>query len=216
VIPPLPTQTDREAHAVALALVTWARVRGLYAEMPHLDAEALRAAALYGAALALSHAEQREVRDFTTYAISVIRRTIHTEAREQDFLSRTLRGRAREERRATGEYPAWARRPLELDQPVKRKELISAGEAHVVRWIEMLQARPEIEGVALRHLAASEVRAAVDQLPAREARVVRGLFWRGETLVTLGAEMGVHPTRISQLKAQAFRRLRERLGGQWD
>lgn len=48
----------------------------------------------------------------------------------------------------------------------------------------------------------------LDRLPAREAEVVRRMFYRGETAVEVAQDWKRHPTRVRQLKQQALARLR--------
>jgi RNA polymerase sigma factor (sigma-70 family) len=56
------------------------------------------------------------------------------------------------------------------------------------------------------------VRAAINELPVRERKVI-GMYYYGEvTMKEIGAEIGVNESRVSQLHARAIRRLRDSLG----
>ena len=56
------------------------------------------------------------------------------------------------------------------------------------------------------------VRAAIASLPPRERKVI-GLYYYAEaTMKQIGAEIGVNESRVSQLHARAFQRLRKALG----
>jgi RNA polymerase sigma factor for flagellar operon FliA len=56
------------------------------------------------------------------------------------------------------------------------------------------------------------VRAAIQELPWRERKVI-SLYYYGEvTMKQIGAEIGVNESRVSQLHARAIRRLKESLG----
>jgi RNA polymerase sigma factor (sigma-70 family) len=58
---------------------------------------------------------------------------------------------------------------------------------------------------------AARVRAAIDALPERERYLVIEHFYRGRMQYELACELGVTPGRVSQLLAQAARRLRSAL-----
>ncbi len=56
------------------------------------------------------------------------------------------------------------------------------------------------------------MRAPIGSLPAREQKVI-GLYYYAEaTMKQIGADIGVNESRVSQLHARAFRRLRDALG----
>jgi RNA polymerase sigma factor for flagellar operon FliA len=58
----------------------------------------------------------------------------------------------------------------------------------------------------------NRVRAAIQQLPWRERKVI-GLYYYGEaTMKQIGTAIGVNESRVSQLHARAIKRLRETLG----
>ena len=57
---------------------------------------------------------------------------------------------------------------------------------------------------------ARELWGQVDQLPEREADVIRGKYQQGKTYIQCGADLGVSPERIRQLHERALRKLRSR------
>jgi len=61
-------------------------------------------------------------------------------------------------------------------------------------------------------LQATELRYAVDRLPAREQFVLRAYYWDGKRLVEIARELGLGKSRVGQCKQQALARLRRRSG----
>jgi RNA polymerase sigma factor for flagellar operon FliA len=48
----------------------------------------------------------------------------------------------------------------------------------------------------------------LSRLPEREARVIRGLYFEGRRAVDIAEELGIHPSRVSQLESAALARLK--------
>ena len=77
----------------------------------------------------------------------------------------------------------------------------------------LVPSEPDAPDAAYEKLETRDrVRAAIQSLPWREAKVI-GLYYYGEvTMKQIGAEIGVNESRVSQLHARAIRRMREALG----
>ena len=97
-----------------------------------------------------------------------------------------------------------------LDAPV--------GEDGDENWLNFLaDDRPTPEDNAMEHLDGDRrtrwIEDALDQLPRREARIIRARLLMDETLTLeeLGQELGVSKERVRQLEARALSKLRRNL-----
>jgi RNA polymerase sigma factor for flagellar operon FliA len=162
---------------------------------------------------------------FETYAITRINGAIIDALRSMDWVPRTIRHRAREVDRA------YERLELELGRTPSREELagrlrLTAGDldrllqrvhARSIVPLEAANALLDDEGDVTADLEREELRAelvrAVDALLPQERVVIRGYYFGGETLKQIKTVLGVSESRVSQIHAQAVRRLRQRLRG---
>ncbi len=160
---------------------------------------------------------------FETYAITRINGSIIDALRSQDWVPRTIRQRAREVERAL------ERLELELGRSPSREELarrLGLPPADLDRLLERVHARSIVpleaatavlddESDVAAELEREEMRAelgrAVDALLPQERVVIRGYYFGGETLKEIKSALGVSESRVSQIHAQAVRRLRRRL-----
>ena len=101
-----------------------------------------------------------------------------------------------------------------LDAPV--------GEDGDENWLNFLaDDRPTPEDNAMEHLDGDRrtrwIEDALDQLPKREARIIRARLLMDETLTLeeLGQELGVSKERVRQLEARALSKLRRNLAKRW-
>ena len=170
---------------------------------------------------------------FSTWAVMHIRTTIQDALRELDPLPRSVRTRAKDITRVSsdlanrqGAWPSAEQVAAELDLPVEQvrttlhdlsRTTVSldyvddSGEDSSASWMASL-ADEDQETDPAAALDASQttimLREAVDQLPEREARIIRGYYREGRNMRDIAKELGVSESRISQLHSQALRRLR--------
>lgn len=95
---------------------------------------------------------------------------------------------------------------LSLDAPVNANE--SGGDT----WLDLLRSESDPGADAEQSDLADLVDAAVEGLPEKDRRVIRGRFWRDRTLGEIGDDAGVSRERIRQREAKALERLGLRLG----
>ncbi len=100
---------------------------------------------------------------------------------------------------------------LALDRPIPSTD----GAATLGDMVADHGAEDPIENLEERELQAY-VRSAVHLLPERHRIVVVGYFLEGRPMDELGALLGVTQSRISQIKDDALRRMREGLAAQYD
>jgi RNA polymerase sigma factor FliA len=166
---------------------------------------------------------------FESYAVARIRGAILDELRAQDWVPRTVRGRARELERAQERLEGRLLRAatdaelaVELALPVHEVRAI----ARQVQLISVEALEESSGGVSelladdgapdpvavvqaaetLRHLAA-----AVAQLGERDRTVVRLYYLENRTLAEIGTLLGVTESRVCQLHTRLVGRLRGRL-----
>lgn len=100
---------------------------------------------------------------------------------------------------------------LALDKPIP----VSEGSATLGDIIADDDAGDPIEGLEEAELTAY-IRSAIHLLPERHRFVVVGYFLEERPMDELGAMLGVTQSRISQIKDDALRRIREGLAAQYD
>lgn len=163
---------------------------------------------------------------FETYAITRINGAIIDALRSLDWVPRTIRQRAREIDRA------YERLELELGRSPSRDELARRLELtadDLDRLLQRVRARSivpleaasavlddaaDVGGNLEREEMRAELRQAVDALLPQERIVIRDYYFSGQTLKEIKAVLGVSESRVSQIHAQAVRRLRRRLRGE--
>ena len=100
---------------------------------------------------------------------------------------------------------------LALDRPIPSSD----GAATLGDMVADHRAEDPLENLEERELQAY-IRSAVHLLPERHKIVIVGYFLEGRPMDELGALLGVTQSRISQIKDDALRRMREGLAAQYD
>jgi RNA polymerase sigma factor for flagellar operon FliA len=189
----------------------------------------------------------QEVADaqFETYATARIRGAMLDELRNQDWLPRSVRGKAKRIEQAISQLSQRLMRPpteteiaQHLDLPLTdyQQLLYDAQGAQILHY-EDFGAENAADGrdgdwaggVAAEHGAAADpldsllagdfrqaLVQAIDALPDREKLLLSLCYEQGLNLKEVGAVMGVTEARVCQLRSQAMSRLRARLKeGAW-
>jgi RNA polymerase sigma factor for flagellar operon FliA len=170
---------------------------------------------------------------FETYAVARITGAMLDALRSLDWVPRTVRQRAREVRRAfeglafeLGRDPTDAElaRRLQLSlreldllrQRVRAMYLVSleepvrAGEERELRVGEMLEdAESDVASGIEREEFRHELVRAVEALSPHEQAVIRGYYFKMQTLKQIRDELGLSESRVSQIHARAVMHLRE-------
>lgn len=155
-----------------------------------VDRQDLHAAALLGLVRAARTFDPGRGVPFLAFARSRMRWAVLDELRSSDHLTRSARRRTREA------------------VPVPATDVF-------VRLADVDVADPTAatpEGDALECELVESVRAAVARLPARHRAVILGYFVEGREMRDLAVELGVTPSRVSQLCSDGVGKLRARLG----
>ena len=165
---------------------------------------------------------------FARYATMRIRGALLDDLRSNDWVSRSVRARARARDGAVdslaavlGRIPTSAEIAAHLGVEVSEVE---AGESDVHRAVVLsLQGFQDLdtieavlptsgdtpEEVLLRRERVGYLKAAIAALPQRLAFVVERYFLEGQPMAQIAAELGVGESRVSQLRAEALVLLRE-------
>jgi RNA polymerase sigma factor (sigma-70 family) len=152
---------------------------------------------------------------FSTYAVAAIHNWLFNVCKlDRLDTSTTETGDETEDSAAAGsqERREHRRRSLielvSLDMPV--------GESEDERLMDLLpDTRPQPEEEVLNRRMASELHAAVGELPERDRQVIMGLL-RGENPADMARAFGCSRQRIEQIQSRAYRRLRRRLVSLYD
>lgn len=205
---------------------------------PSIDPEDLHSYGIFGLVDAVEKFEPDRGVKFETYAIARIRGAMFDGLREQDWVPRTVRQKARRLERAVAELEARLGRSATdaeiraaLDMtPDEYAELLS--EIRVTSIVSLDEwwatESDDDKGISLGELIedpnAAQLGAAVeaeqveqllgeviDGLPERERMVVTLYYYEGLTLKEIGKVLGVTESRVSQLHTRAIVRLRARL-----
>jgi RNA polymerase sigma factor for flagellar operon FliA len=176
---------------------------------------------------------------FSTYAVARIRGAILDDLRRQDWMPRSCRTRSRRLAAARAQLQSRllrAPRPAEvalelglnletywrwcdeLDAPALDADRTSPGRGVQTGGVGDRPAHEPTEDASadrrlLREEEAARVRAAIEQLPEREWRVLALCYYEELTLKEVGELLGVTESRISQIRQQALRRLTGLLQG---
>lgn len=231
---PSPAFVDELCRA-HLALVNF-EVRAISARLPgHVFTDDLVSAGMAALVLAARSFDPAMGVPFGRYAVRRIRGALLDELRSADWATRSLRAKVRRRDAVHDELAArLGRRPtdaetaramgvdvaelerLELDvhsSVVLRLDVITeAAGADAV--LPATSDTPEAQLVARERQA--YLRDAVDALPHRLRTVIRGCFFADRPMRELADELGVTESRISQMRAEALRMLREGLNSQLD
>jgi RNA polymerase sigma factor for flagellar operon FliA len=206
----------------------------------YVDVDDLTGAAFLGLVEAARRFDPDRGVPFEAWALNRIRGAIFDAARAVDFASRRTRSDARRVDAVVEEMTqSLGRRPsdaevtermglspedlqtlrakvhqgfvLSLDAQFDDAEDSGLGFADVLVDADM----PPLETLERRELDAY-VRDCVASLPDRLRYLVEQLFFHGRTASDLALEMGVTDSRVSQLRSEAMRLLREALGAQYE
>lgn len=227
----------KEEHLVRdnLALVDYA-VTQIASRLPrHVPRDELVSAAMAGLAQAArSYDETRDTR-FDAYASARIRGALLDELRSRDWASRSVRSKARKMLAAHDELTAkLGRAPTTVEVAAKlgveRGALEAlAGDVHrsvVLNYDSVIadagadtilpadDESPDV--VLLERERRSYLIDAVAALPDRLRRVVVGYFFEERPMQDLADELGVSPSRISQMRAEAVALLKEGINANLD
>jgi RNA polymerase sigma factor for flagellar operon FliA len=203
--------TAREHLAVKLAWKTWNRLKPKWEMIAHVDLDAVRGAALLGAAKALRQWDPERRCKFSSYAICLIRCEMQEELRAQDHLPRSLRNEAKRVEAETGERPRWAEYPCSIEDVAWLGHGDDEWGADPLLRIEQLFAEEDTEAEVLEQVEREELWRAVGWLPENERRVVERYYQEDLTLREIAEGMGRSESRTHQLHAQGIARLRQYL-----
>lgn len=200
--------------------------------------EDLFSAGVVGLIQAIDHFDGRQNVKLRTYAEFRIRGAILDSLRDSDWAPRMKRRLARELEAAVGRAEQrWGRTPDETEiaaelrigvEEYRRKlsevaaldigELdFSREDSEVPGWIRYVAAPDEqspalqLERAELERLIARSI----DRIPQSEKTVLSLYFYEELTLKEIGEVMGIHFTRVSQIKSQAILRLRNAIAAKW-
>lgn len=169
---------------------------------------------------------------FTAYARIRVQGAMVDALRQEDWVPRSVRRRARdlsdaEEtlRRRLGRDPTDAeigqrlgvaktamgqhRRDAVVRTLVSVEETRGPGEQRIYDTLSADSADPE--QIALQTSEHAELAAALTKLPARDQAILRLYYFETMTLKEIGTVLGVTESRVSQLHSRAKRRLKEKL-----
>lgn len=155
-----------------------------------VDRQDLHAAALLGLVRAAHAFDPSLGVPFLAFARARMRWSVLDELRSMDLLARPGR--------RTGTTDRYSSRAVAVG-------IESAGDV-----ADAVAASPEAD--ALENELVEAVRAAVARLPARSRAVIVGHFVEGRPMRDLADDLGVTPSRVSQLCNDGIRQLRTRLG----
>jgi len=172
-----------------------------------------------------------------TYAVAKIKGAILEFLRQEDWVPRSLRAKARALERAHAELEQKLGRQPEMSELAAHLGLNAEEYDHLLAQVSQLtltsldsllceqeiagattpvwgrRAHEETPGQRLEEREMRRIlREAIQQLPQREALVMSLYYYEGLTLKEIGAILGVTEARVCQLHTQAIVRLRSRLG----
>lgn len=202
----------------------------------HVEVADLTQSGIFGLVDAIEKFEPERGLKFETYAMQRIRGAILDDLRAQDWVPRSVRGRAREVERALERLGATLRRTptdteladelglsvaelsevyaqLQLTSVVALDELAAAGRGGSTPLADILEDPEALDPVALlvdqdnrRQLAE-----AIAHLTERDRVVVTLYYFENLTLAEIGRVLGVTESRVCQLHTRAVLRLRAKL-----
>lgn len=150
---------------------------------------------------------------FSTYACLWIKQSIRKEAQEafliriphhiQDWRYAAACGRKskRDRRYRTGKGRA------RLDKMFRQADV--AIQAHLIGHLERDDIPDRFHPEGLDPDDRSALKAAISKLPERDQRILRGRYWRHETVQQIGDDIGITRERVRQLENGALAKLRE-------
>jgi len=215
-------------------------VRAIGARLPgHVFTDDLVSAGMAALAMAARSFDASLGVPFGRYAVRRIRGALLDELRSADWATRSLRSKVRRRdavhdalAASLGRRPSPAEVAGELGCSVAELERLDADlHASVVLRLDVItdvsggggaadailpstDATPEMVLMARERQA--YLRDAIEALPQRLATVVRGCFFEDRPMRELADELGVTESRISQMRAEALRLLRDGMNSQLD
>ena len=201
----------------------------------HVSRDDLLSAGMAGLAMAARHFEPERGVPFDRYAATRIRGALIDELRSFDWASRPVRSRARSIASTSEFLTAKLGRtptPIELAGAagISTEELERlTGDVHravVLNYEAILEtgnsdvllpvSEDDPESELLAQERAQCVTKAIEALPARLQKVIRGYFFEERTVSDIAEELGVTQSRVSQLRSEAIELLRDGVNAQLD
>ncbi len=225
-----PTRTLRDRLVVHFAPLVRAVAHRVAAGLPsYLDHADLAQSGVFGLIDAIERFDPERCPRFESYAAQRIRGAILDELRAQDWVPRTVRGRARELDRAREGLENRLRRAAtdreladEMGVPVRdlrglaqqvqmiSVEALEENSGGVSELLADDRAPDPMTVVQARELS-RQLTLAVSQLGERDRRVVELYYLENRTLAEIGRLLGVTESRVCQLHSRLVGRLRGRL-----
>ena len=201
-----------------------------------VDREELLAAGMLGLTQANKAYDDAKGVPFEVYARTRVTGAILDDLRSRDWLTRNQRGKAkvvieamRSMQQDNKEITNHSSNP-EVEEIVRRTKLPAAEVNAVLFDLDRAQRMGhtgEVSDPAIAEMVRSydpgpldqvlgaevvqNVRTAVERLPPRLRQVIEGVYFEGRQMQTIAEELGVTPSRVSQLCAEALLRLRRSL-----
>ncbi|WP_205413034.1 sigma-70 family RNA polymerase sigma factor [Austwickia chelonae] len=218
-----------------LALVFF-EVRAISLRIPgHVYTDDLVSAGMAALAMAARSFDASLGVPFGRYAVRRIRGALLDELRSADWATRSLRAKVRKRDAVHDELAAaLGRRPSDVETAaamgveVAELERLDADlHSSVVLRLDVItdtvgadsvlpSREPTPEETILTRERHSYLRDAVEVLPERLQVVIRGCFFEDRPMRELASELGVTESRISQMRAEALKLLREGMNSQLD
>lgn len=210
-------------------------VRGTLAKVPgHVHRDDLTSAGSMALVQAAQSYDPSRGIPFARYAQARIRGAVVDELRGMDWASRSVRRKAREIDEARGRLGTELGRPPAADEiarevglspaemtanadDVARASVVSIHGFGDTPMDYILPSSGETpEGEMLRRERLAYLADAVSELPERLRVVVQGYFFGEQPMADLAEELGVSESRISQMRAEAVKLLRDALNTHLD
>lgn len=203
-------------------------VREVASRVPaHVDRDELTSAAMYALAASARNFDPTVGASFGAFASIRIRGALTDELRGMDWASRSVRAKAKEVEAARdrlsqrlGRAPAAGEIAKEMsisttelatvEADVRRAEVRSLqglGPDHGAETIAEHSDGPE--AILLRREELGYLRDAIAELPERLRNVVEEYFFQQRRMADIAADLGVTESRVSQLRSEALRWLRD-------
>jgi RNA polymerase sigma factor for flagellar operon FliA len=238
---PAETVSEEEREQLILAHLPQVRLvaRKIHERLPHsICFEDLLSAGVVGLINAIDNFDPRQNVKLKTYAEFRIRGAILDNLRDTDWAPRLKRRQARDFEAAIaraeqrlGRTPEESEIAAELNLPVgEYRQKLTEMEALNIGEIEYLRDENETP-VILKYAASAEedspaitleraelerlISSSIDRIPKVEKTVLSLYFYEELTLREIAEVMGIHLSRVSQIKSQAILRLRTSLGRRW-
>ena len=207
-------------------------VRDVIARVPaHVHRDDLVSAGMYALTLAAQSFDPSRGVPFASFAALRIRGALTDELRAMDWASRAVRSRARDVEAAREDLTAsLGRAPSRgeiaeslhlsvqdidaVDSDVCRAGLLSMEALTPQRRAELPVSSDGPETILLQREQVELLRTAITNLPARLRMVIEQYYFGQRRMAEIAAELGVTESRISQLRSEALRVLRDRLHAQ--